>query len=157
MSRSAAAMAMLLRRGRRGGLRQALQRPGIDILVIGLLAFALRFGVVVFSRGGPDGIYGYDSGVYYSAADALTHGRVPYRDFILLHPPGVMVALVPFAVLGRLTTDHAGFVAANTIFNALAAVNAVLVVLIARRWGLGRGAALLGGLFYACWWGAVDA
>jgi hypothetical protein len=148
-------MLVRLRRGIDGGPR----RPGVvvDLLAVGLLAFAVRFGVVLFSNGGPDGIFGYDSGVYYSAADALIHGRVPYRDFILLHPPGLMLFLVPFAWLGQLTTDHAGFVIANTSFNVLAGVNAVLVILIARRWGLGRVAALLGGVFYACWWDAVDA
>ena len=47
--------------------------------------------------------YGYDAGVYYSAADALIHGRTPYRDFLLLHPPGLMLTLTPFAAIGRLS------------------------------------------------------
>jgi alpha-1,2-mannosyltransferase len=121
------------------------------------VACLLRIGIVLGSRGGPSGNFGYDAGVYYTAADALTHGRLPYRDFILLHPPAMMLALTPFAVLGRLTSDHAGFMVANTAFAVLGAVNAVLVVAIARRAALPIGAAALGGLFYAVWYGAVAA
>jgi alpha-1,2-mannosyltransferase len=95
--------------------------------------------------------------VYYAASDALLHGRLPYRDFILLHPPGLMLALTPFAVFGRLTTDHIGFEAANLAFAVLGAVNAGLVVLVARRMGLRRSAALVGGGFYAVWFGVVTA
>lgn len=134
-----------------------LHGPVADALGIAVLAFVLRFGIVLFSNGGPRGMYGYDAGVYYSAADALTFGRVPYRDFIFLHPPGLMLVLTPFAALGRLTTDHTGYIVANLFFDLLAALNAVLVWTIARRWGLGRRSALFGGLFYAVWWGGINA
>jgi hypothetical protein len=132
------------------------RHPARDALIIGGLAFALRFGVALFSNGGLGGMYGYDAGVYYGAADALIHGRVPYRDFVLLHPPGMMLVLTPFAALGRITTDHAGYITANIAFNVLAAVNAVLVWRIAGLWGFTRRAALVGGSFYAVWWGAVS-
>jgi hypothetical protein len=121
--------------------RTWLRGPVADAVAIAALAFVLRFGIVLFSNGGPGGMYGYDAGVYYSAADALTFGRVPYRDFVFLHPPGLMLLLTPFAALGRLTTDHAGYVVANLFFDVLAAINAVLVWTIARRWGLSRRAA----------------
>jgi alpha-1,2-mannosyltransferase len=129
----------------------------IDAAGILVVAFALRFGVVLLSDGGPGGMYGYDSGVYYSAAVAFVHGRLPYSDFVFLHPPGTVLVLAPFAALGRVTSDHTGYVAANTFFNLLAAANAVLVWFIARRWRAGRRAAVIGGLFYALWWGAINA
>jgi len=37
----------------------------------------------------------YDDGVYFAGADALIHGRIPYGQFVLLHPPGVLVVLAP--------------------------------------------------------------
>jgi hypothetical protein len=122
-----------------------------------VVGFGLRIGTVLGSRGGAFGNFGYDPGVYYAASDALIHGRLPYRDFVLLHPPVQMLALTPFAVLGRLTTDHAGFVVANTAFAALGALNATLIVAVARRMGMSLTAAALGGLFYAVWYGAVTA
>jgi hypothetical protein len=121
------------------------------------LALLVRFGVVALSRGGLDGRFDYDSGVYYAAADALIHGRLPYRDFVLLHPPGLMLVLTPFAALGRITSDHTGFVVANIAFAMLGSLNAALVVQVARRVGLSLVAGTLGGLFYAIWFGAVDA
>ena len=139
------------------GARGRDGRALVDPVAIFLLAFGLRLGVVLLSRGGPEGIFGYDAGVYYAAADAFVHGRLPYADFVLLHPPGVMLAVTPFALLGRVTTDHTGFIVANTAFELIGAANAVLVWLIARRMGCRRPAALAGGLFYAVWLGAINA
>lgn len=128
-----------------------------DPVLIFVLALAVRLTLVFTSNGGPLGSVGYDAGVYYAAADALVHGRVPYADFTLLHPPLLMVVLTPFALLGRLTTDYVGFMVANFATMVLAALNAFLVVRVARRLNLSRGAALLGGAFYAVWFGAVQA
>jgi hypothetical protein len=125
-----------------------------SVFAVGL---ALRLGAVAASRGGLGGNYGYDPSVYYTAADAFVHGRMPYRDFVLLHPPGLMLVLAPFAVLGRLTTDSTGFVAGNVALAALGAANALLVYLVARQLGTNRAAAWLGGMFYAVWYGAVYA
>jgi len=92
---------------------------------------------------------GYDPGVYYAAADSLVHGLLPYRDFWLLHPPGIMLALSPFAAFGSVTSDPAGMGLARVAVIVLGALNAVLVARIAYRFGLV--AALTGGLFYAGW------
>src|SRR5579862_545272 len=43
----------------------------------------------------------YDDGVYMGAATRLSHGVVPYRDFVFLHPPGIILLLTPFAFVGR--------------------------------------------------------
>lgn len=124
-------------------------------LVFGL-ALIVRLVIGVSGPGGLSG-NGYDQGVYYTAADALIHGRLPYRDFLLLHPPGLMLVLTPFATLGQITTDHVGFVVANGVFAVLGAVNAALVFRVSRNLALDRGPALAGGLFYAVWSGAVNA
>lgn len=124
------------------------------LAVMAVLAFVVR--LVPLLIGGGLGFYGrYDDGVYYSAADALGFGRIPYREFVMLHPPGIMLVLLPFALLGRLTTDLAGLEVARLAFMAVAAVNTVLVALIARRWG--RPAMLAGGVMYACWGSAAYA
>ncbi len=126
--------------------------PAASIFVIGALA---RVGSILLSAGGVRGDYGYDASVYYAAADSFIHGRMPYQNFLLLHPPGVMFAVVPFAALGTVTTDLTGFVAGNLAFALLGAFNGVLVYLIARRLGLSVSSAWLGGVFYGVWAGAV--
>lgn len=126
-------------------------------LAVGLVALAPRLGYVLASKAGLSGGFGYDSGVYYAAADALVHGRAPYSDFVLLHPPGITLGLAPFAAFGALTTDHRGFVLATVACCVLGAVNAALVVRVARASGFGSGPAVAGGLLYAVWFGSVGA
>jgi len=115
-------------------------------VLVALLAVAVRWRLV----GGWVGVralHGYDDGVYYSAAAAFVHGRMPYRDFTLVHPPGVVLALSPFAALGRLVGDADGFMAARIGVILVGALNAVLVMRLARRWGVA--ASWVGGVLYA--------
>src|SRR4051794_7531464 len=127
--------------GRRG--------PGlIALTVIGVVAFAVRI-VPVLRGGGVHGLLAYDDGVYYAAAAAFVHGLLPYRDFLLLHPPGIVVLLSPFAALGTVFGDPSAFALARAAVPLLGAANAVLVALIAGRYG--RPAGIVAGALYAVW------
>jgi len=117
------------------------------LVVVFAVALAARL-IPVLRGGGLFGDHGYDDGVYYAAATAFVHGQLPYRAFLLLHPPGIVLALAPFAVLGRLTTDPTGLAAARLAFMCLGAFNAVLVSgILIRRFGVV--AAVTGGAVYA--------
>lgn len=120
--------------------------PWWSLVVVAVVAGAARL-LPVMLGGGLFGLGDYDDGVYYSAAVGLVHGRLPYRDFLLLHPPGIVLALAPFAALGRLVGDPTGFALARLGWMVLGAVNAVLVARILKP--LGVWAALLGGFSYA--------
>ena len=111
---------------------------------------------VIFRHDGLKGFYGYDAAVYFAAGDALVHGRLPYHGFVLLHPPGLMLVLAPFAALGHWMSDSSAFALADVAFCVLGAVNAVLVVRVGRALSLPLRAAAVGGLFYALWYGSVD-
>jgi alpha-1,2-mannosyltransferase len=118
-------------------------------LAVALVALAARLAPVLCG-GGLTGILAYDDGVYYSASDALLSGRLPYRDYLLLHPPGITLVLAPFAALGRLLGEDAvGLAAARLAFMALGATAAVLVWAVARR--VSPRAGLVAGLAYAVW------
>ncbi len=110
------------------------------------LAFLVRL-VPVLATGGLHGDFTYDDGVYFGSAVALVHGRIPYRDFLLLHPPGILYVLAPFAVLGNVTGSATALAIARVAFMALGAVNTGLVMVVARRWS--RRAAIAAGLLYA--------
>ena len=129
------------------------RRPPPELLVFAV-ALAARL-TVMLRDGGLRGSNGYDAGVYFAAGDALIHGRLPYRDFVFLHPPGLPVALTPFAWLTKVMSDESAFTVANLAFAVLGAVSAVLVVQVARRLGFAPAAALVSGLFYALWFGAI--
>ncbi len=118
-------------------------------LVVALVALAARLAPVL-RGGGLTGILAYDDGVYYSAADGLLSGRLPYRDYLLLHPPGITLVLAPFAALGRLVgEDPVGLAAARLAFMLLGATSAVLVWAVARQ--VSPRAGLVAGLGYAVW------
>jgi hypothetical protein len=105
-------------------------------------------------RGG--GLFGrdtYDPSVYYGAAVALANGRLPYRDFLLLHPPGLLLVLQPFAWLGGLAGDPVGMAAARLGFMAMGAGSAVLIYVILYRRSVT--AAWVGAGLYAVWFPAV--
>jgi alpha-1,2-mannosyltransferase len=121
---------------------------------IAALAFWIRYRLLT-NAGGLGGVGGYDDGVYYAAADALVHGRLPYRDFLFLQPPGIAIVLAPFAWLGSVTSDPHGVVVARLAFLALGATNAVLVAAICRRFG--PAAAVVGGVGYAVFFPAAYA
>jgi hypothetical protein len=122
----------------------------LPTVVVFIVALWTRLLVPLTSRGLVAN-YSYDASVYYSAGAALIHGRVPYREFILLHPPGVMLTVAPSAWIGRLTDDQTGFAVAALQFMLFGAASAALVVVIAHRLGAGWWAATAGGLFYAAW------
>ena len=140
-----------------GGLPRGRHwRPGWASAQLGVFVVAVIARVsVVLRHGGLHGNYGYDAGVYFAAADAFVHGRLPYRDFVLIHPPVQMLVLSPFAALTHLTTDEAAFTATVLAFTVLGGVNALLVLRVARSLGLGHRRAALAALFYAVWFGAI--
>src|SRR5918993_2237717 len=128
--------------------------PAELLMAAGLLVLGFGARLTATLKGsGLDGIMYYDEGVNFAAALGLVHGQLPYRDFLFLHPPGIVLALGPFAALAQLTSDASGFVVARLCFMIIGGVNAVLVA----RFLLpsGRVAAVLGGAVYAIFWPAI--
>jgi len=117
-------------------------------LAIGVLAFVVRW-VSVQHSGGLQALLGYDEGVYFGASTSLVSGLLPYRDFVLVHPPGSLIWLSPFALLGKLTSDSTGWAVARVFIMLLGAFNAAMLVVIARRVSLV--AAVVAGTLYAVW------
>ena len=115
---------------------------------LAVVAFLLRL-VPVLLGGGLTGRLGFDDTVYFSEAIAFVEGRLPYRDFNSLHPPGIFYLLSPFAALSAVTGESTAFAAARVGFMVLGAVNTVLVALVARQ--AGRAAAVCAALLYAVW------
>ena len=90
---------------------------------------------------------GFDSGVYFGAASQFVAGHLPYRDFVFVQPPGSLVLLSPWALIGHWTTLTTGFILARGFSAVVVSAVAVLVSRLLRP--CGRRAALLGGLAVA--------
>ncbi len=132
------------RSGPEGGGRSLL----LGLAILALVAFLVRL-VPVLAGGGLQGAFAYDDEVYFAAAVAMVEGRIPYRDFVLLHPPGILYLLAPIAALGGVVGDGTAFAMARVSLMLVGALNAVLVVLVART--IGRLAAAAAGALYAVW------
>ena len=132
----------------------SLRRPGLlaGAALVFALALAARL-VPVLQGGGLHGLGNYDDAVHYAATVALVEGRLPYRDFLLLHPPGILVLLSPFAALGGLIGDADAMAVARISWMVLGAVNALLVGRVLLP--LGASAALVGAVGYAVYFPAV--
>lgn len=129
---------------------------GVAILAISLLGVGLRLWQ--FTRSGSlTGIVEYDDGPYVGSTILLTHGILPYRDYIFVQPPGIMVILAPVAFLARfgwITT--ASVMGAGRVLTALAsgAGVAVLGLLIRHR---GVAAVTIGCGLLAVYTGSIQA
>jgi hypothetical protein len=115
---------------------------------IAVAAFAIRL-VGLLLTGGLWGIVDYDDGVYMGSALSLAHGRIVYRDFPMLHPPGIVYLLSPFGALSWVVSDGTAFAAARLAFMGLGALNTFLVGLVGSRGG--RTTALAAAGLYAVW------
>ena len=122
------------------------------LAAIFVLAVLVRLGASV-RGGGLHGLGNYDDGVHFAAALGLVNGLLPYRDFLLLHPPGVVLALAPFAALSWLVGEPNAMAAARLSWIVLGGANAVLCGLVLKP--VNRAAGLLAALFYAVSFGAM--
>jgi alpha-1,2-mannosyltransferase len=89
------------------------------------------------------GLMGYDQAAYFAGGRALTRGYLPYKDFVHLQPPGVLVALAPFALIGSW-----GFTLAKALVVGLGAASTALVWRITRSW-VGPIGAVVAAIAYA--------
>lgn len=140
-------MVDVLRRG------SPVRGPVVVAAVCAVLAVAAR-ALIVRSQGGLLALGNYDDSVYFGSALALVHGRLPYRDFLLVQPPGITLILTPFAALAGVIGEAHAWAVARVAFVLVGGANAAAGALALRR--SGTGAALLGGLWIALAYQTAD-
>ncbi len=113
-------------------------RPGpadLAIIAATLLALALRLWQLT-RPGYLFGLTEYDDGPYFGSAVRLVSGALPYRDFVLVQPPGITLLMTPAALAGKLA-GTARAMAAGRILTALASTAGVpLTGLLVRHRGV---------------------
>jgi alpha-1,2-mannosyltransferase len=127
-----------------------LDNATIIYIAIALLAFAIASGLVFLELATKIGLYGvtqFDDDVYFAATVHFVNGSLPYRDYVLVQPPGIAVVLAPFGILGRIVGVRDGLAIVRIATGVVAGLNAVGVVMLLRRYGYL--AALFGGLLFA--------
>ena len=125
----------VLESGAPAARRLHLSATGAVVLGAVVVALALR----IFQLTRPAyllGVTEYDDGPYFGSAVRLLSGSLPYRDFVLVQPPGITLLMLPAALLGKLTGTATGM-AAGRILTALAsAAGVALVGLLVRHRGV---------------------
>ena len=82
------------------GRRPAWLTPvNLTIIITTLVALALRVYYQYTRPGFLLGVTEYDDGPYFGSAVRLVHGSMPYRDFVLVQPPGITLLMSPVGLL----------------------------------------------------------
>jgi len=81
------------------------------------------------------GITEYDDGVYLGAALRLVSGDAPYRDFVFVQPPGIVVMMAPLALLAKGVGSATSLAVARVVTGLVAGINAGLVAWLVRARG----------------------
>ena len=111
-----------------------------------LLGLAAAIAPLLMTGGGIHA-WAYDTGVYFGASVRLVHGVLPYRDFDLMHPPGIALLLSPISFLSYFVSTSSTVVLARLATIACMGANAGLVARLVRH--KGKVAAFCGGGFLA--------
>jgi alpha-1,2-mannosyltransferase len=108
----------------------------VVIVVATLVALGLRLYYQSVDPGFLLGVTEYDDGPYFGSAVRLVYGVLPYRDFILVQPPGITLLMTPVALLARVTGTAWGL-AIGRILTVLASTAGVaLAGVLVRHRGL---------------------
>ena len=108
----------------------------LTIIIITLLALILRVYYQYTRPGFLLGVTEYDDGPYFGSAVRLVHGSMPYRDFVLVQPPGITLLMSPAGLLTYWTGTAWGL-AIGRILTVLAGTAGVaLAGLLVRHRGL---------------------
>jgi hypothetical protein len=81
------------------------------------------------------GVTEYDDGVQFGDALRLAGGVIPYRDFVVLQPPGSVLLMTPVALLAKVTGTAWGLAIARLLTAAADTACVVLLGLLVRHRG----------------------
>src|SRR5215470_2921704 len=102
-------------------------------------ATMLAVGLRLYDLSRPGFLLGmnqYDEGTDFGSAIRLVHGALPYRDFVMVQPPGITLLMFPVALATRAAGTDIGLAVARSI-TALASAAAVPVAgLLTRHRGV---------------------
>jgi hypothetical protein len=113
-------------------------------MCIALSLGVLAFSVYLWQLSVPEFVGFYDSGVYLAATMHLVSGVLPYKDFVFVNPPGILILLSPVGILSRMLGSHDGLIVARVASSFVTAANVSLLAWLVRH--RGRIAMLVAGL-----------
>jgi len=114
----------------------AAWRDPVTVVIAAATVLALGLRIYELSRPGYLlGLTEYDDGSYFGSSVHLVDGIVPYRDFIFVQPPGILLVMSPVALLAKVTGTAAGMAIGRVLTTLASAAGVVLVGLLVRHRG----------------------
>ena len=119
------------------GRRPAWLTPvNLTIIIITLIGLILRVYYQYTRPGFLLGVTEYDDGPYFGSAVRLVHGSMPYKDFVLVQPPGIALLMSPVGLLTYWTGTAWGLAIGRILTLLAASAGIVLAGLLVRHRGL---------------------
>jgi hypothetical protein len=106
------------------------------IIITTLVALAVRFYYQYTRPGFLFGVTEYDDGPYFGSAVRLVHGSMPYRQFVLVQPPGITLLMSPAAVLSYVTGTGWGLAIGRILTMLAGTAGVTLAGLLVRHRGV---------------------
>jgi hypothetical protein len=119
----------------RSRLAAAWRDPTVVVITA---ATVLALGLRIYELSRPGYLFGlteYDDGSYFGSAVHLVGGVLPYRDFIFVQPPGILLLMAPVALVAKVTGTAAGMAIGRVLTVLASAAGVVLVGLLVRHRG----------------------
>ena len=108
----------------------------VPLIIAGFTLIGVSLRLFLLSRPGYLlGVTQYDDGPYFGSALRLVHGALPYRDFIIVQPPGITLLMSPAALLAQVTSPAWGMAAGRILTVAASSAGIALAGLLARHRG----------------------
>ena len=117
--------------------RLAAASTAVTMVIVAATVLALGLRLYWLSRPGfLLSVNEYDDGNYFGSAVRLVHGALPYRDFLIVQPPGITLLMVPAALLSKVTGTAWGMAAGRLLTAGAGAAAVALAGLLVRHRGL---------------------
>jgi alpha-1,2-mannosyltransferase len=115
----------------------ALASDPVSMVIVASTLAGLALRLFYLAHGGfLLGVTEYDDGSYFGSAVRLTQGVLPYRDFVLVQPPGITLLMVPSALLAKVAGSAWGLASGRILTMLAGAASVPLMGLLVRRRGL---------------------
>jgi alpha-1,2-mannosyltransferase len=113
------------------------RRPSaVAVVIAACAALALLLRAYQLSRPGYLlGVTEYDDGAMFGDTLQFVSGVIPYRDFQMVQPPGIMLIMAPAALLAKVIGAAPGLAVARVLTVGADTVNVILLGLLVRHRG----------------------
>jgi alpha-1,2-mannosyltransferase len=109
----------------------------VTLIIVAATLLALLLRLYQLSRPGfLLSVNEYDDGPYFGSAVRLVYGALPYRDFLIVQPPGITLLMIPAALLSKVTGTAWGMAVGRILTSLAGAASVALAGLLVRHRGI---------------------